>query len=134
MTLRPLGENVLIKPIANETETDSGLVLVEHRKPETMGTVIAVGPCEHPRRDEAAACADAVYEAIDSYGFESDTPRGQQLEETVRLLRELTASSPLVKAGDTVIFPWTAGREVTIDDGDDRYLLMRESDILAVLE
>jgi co-chaperonin GroES (HSP10) len=38
-----------------------------------------------------------------------------------------------VKVGDTVIFPWTAGREVTLDDGPP-YLMMAEADILAVLE
>ena len=40
---------------------------------------------------------------------------------------------PQVKTGDTVVFSWqTPGQEVR-EDGD-RYLLMRESDILAVLE
>lgn len=38
--LRVLGDRVLIKPIENPTETASGLILAEHRKPETMGTVV----------------------------------------------------------------------------------------------
>lgn len=37
-----------------------------------------------------------------------------------------------VKAGDDVLFSWSVGQKVTIDD--DEYLLMRESDLLAVIE
>lgn len=39
---------------------------------------------------------------------------------------------PSVKAGDTVLFSWTSGQEVRVDG--ERYLLMREADLLAVLE
>lgn len=39
---------------------------------------------------------------------------------------------PGVKVGDTVVFSWQSGQELR-EDGE-RYLLMRESDILAVLE
>jgi hypothetical protein len=46
--LRLLGDRILIKPLANDTQTASGLILMEHRKPETMGEVIAVGTCAHP--------------------------------------------------------------------------------------
>jgi chaperonin GroES len=96
MNLRPLGSRVLIRPIPNETTTESGLVLMEHRKPETMGEVVAVG---------AGSCC-------------SQCEVFRQVEFVV---------------GDTVIFPWTAGREVSLDDGPP-YLMMNESDILAILE
>jgi chaperonin GroES len=39
---------------------------------------------------------------------------------------------PDVKVGDTVIFGWDAGQEVFVNE--DRFLLIRESDITAVLE
>ncbi len=43
MILKPLGDRVLVKPVERPTETESGLQLVEHRKPEQVGTVVAVG-------------------------------------------------------------------------------------------
>lgn len=39
----------------------------------------------------------------------------------------------IVQVGEFVIFPWAVGYEVFVDDGD-RYLMMREGDILAVVE
>jgi chaperonin GroES len=39
---------------------------------------------------------------------------------------------PSVKVGDVVVFSWTSGQEIAVDG--DKYLLMRESDLLAVLE
>lgn len=95
----PLGDRILVKPEANPTETDSGIHLVEHRKPETMGTVAAV-----PERIafECGECGHTLYKVAD------------------------------VKVGDTVLFSWTSGQEIQIED--ERYFLMRESDVLAVLE
>lgn len=37
-----------------------------------------------------------------------------------------------VKVGDTVVFPQEAGQEVSVDG--DRYLIMREEDLIAVWE
>lgn len=39
---------------------------------------------------------------------------------------------PSVKVGDEVVFSWTSGQEVFIDG--EKFLLMREGDLLAVLE
>jgi hypothetical protein len=57
MALRPIGDRVLIKPEKAPEQTDSGLWLSEHRKPENMGTVVAVGPCAHPLKHEASTLA-----------------------------------------------------------------------------
>lgn len=97
--ITPLGNRILIKPDVAPTETESGLQLVEHRKPETMGEVVTV-----PER--------IVQECPDC---------GATLSQV-----------PSVKVGDTVIFPWNAGQELFIDD--ERYLLLKDSDLLAVLE
>ena len=51
-----------------------------------------------------------------------------------QLLRELTGREPEVSVGDAVIFSWNVGQEIWIADGEERYLLMREADILAVIE
>ena len=39
---------------------------------------------------------------------------------------------PSVKVGDVVVFSWTTGQELIVDG--EKYLLMREDDLLAVLE
>lgn len=90
--------------------------------------VIAVGTCAHPLKAEAEALADF----LDG----QDDPCSDTCEccKSAAMLRRLAGREPSVKAGDTVIFPWTAGREVQIDDTGDRYLIMREADLLAVLE
>lgn len=97
--IQPLGDRILIQPEPSTTETESGIQLVEHRKPETMGTVVRVPErigCECPE------CGHTIYRVSD------------------------------VKVGDTVLFSWQSGQEIMIDDS--RYLLLRESDLLAVLE
>lgn len=43
MKLKPRTNRVLIRPDVPITETKSGLSLVEHRKPEQLGVVIALG-------------------------------------------------------------------------------------------
>lgn len=92
--------------------------------------VIAVGTCAHPLKAEAEEWARGIQDIYDA-GDEDSDGLGRQAAEFVR---SLVAKEPVVKAGDTVIFPWTAGREVQIDDTGDRYLIMREADLLAVLE
>lgn len=44
MKLRPLHDKVIVKPAARVERTASGLHLAEHRKPEQVGTVLALGP------------------------------------------------------------------------------------------
>lgn len=41
-------------------------------------------------------------------------------------------AAPCVKVGDLVLFSHQSGQEITVDD--ERYLLMREDDLLAVYE
>ena len=40
-------------------------------------------------------------------------------------------NAPIVKVGDTVLYGKYAGTEISVDGGD--YLIMRESDILAIV-
>ena len=51
----------------------------------------------------------------------------------VDLLLDLVRREPLVAVGDTVLFSWQAGHEIRLEDDDERYLLMREEDVLAVV-
>lgn len=118
----------MILPQPPVEQTASGLAVVEHRKPEQVGTVVAVGLSVHPKKAEAEALAallDAPGDLI-------------ELQETAttaaELLRELVRREPLVQDGDQVLFSWLAGQELLDADDDVRYLLMREDDLLAVIE
>lgn len=147
MNLRPLGDRVLIKPEVAPDQTESGLWLSEHRKPEQTGTVVAVGLCPHPLKHEAEGVAQELEERIGLRDLMGEVPAedatgGPMREDWIaqlpdvraaNLLRQATAREPQVKPGDYVVFSWTAGQELTLEN-EERLLMMRESDILAVVE
>jgi co-chaperonin GroES (HSP10) len=124
VNLRPLADRVLIKPEVPPNVTESGIIIQEDRKPEQTGTVIAVGPATHPRKEEAEAFADMLERGI----------YDKCCDDAAVLLRDLVRKEPEVKVGDYVVFSWTSGQEIWVEDGESRYLLMRESDILCVVE
>ena len=41
---------------------------------------------------------------------------------------------PIVRVGDRVVFSWTAGQEIWLNHGQERYFILRASDLLAVVE
>lgn len=122
MLMTPLSDRILIKPELAPTQTASGLHLAEHWKPEQTGTIVAIGRPKHPRKDEAFKLAKRLDKLL--------TPLAQS---AAQLLRALTGREPDVHVGDYVLFSWQAGQEVWVNDGEHRYLLMREDDILAVI-
>ncbi len=95
MNLKPLHDNVIVKPLDEDTQTKGGIVLpdtVDKDRPE-KGEIVAVGP-------------------------------GKLLDNGQR--------SPMsVQAGDKVIFKKYSPDEVKVDD--EEYLVLSESDILAVI-
>ena len=95
MKLKPLHDNVVVKPADAEETTASGIVLPETSKerPE-KGKVVAVGP-------------------------------GRQLENG-------QLSKMNVKVGDEVMFKKYSPDEIKVDGKE--YLLVRESDIIAIVE
>ena len=90
MTLRPLGDRVVLKQLAQEETTKSGIVLPgqNKEKPE-QAEVVAVGP-----------------------GTE-------EIKMTV-------------KVGDKVVYSKYAGN--TVKFGDDEFVIVKQSDVLAVIE
>lgn len=94
MKLRPIHDNVLIRPIDEHLTTPSGIELIEYWRPRVLGTVEAVG-----RGSKCRIC-------------QSKTP------------------SPVTE-GDVVVFPYTAGETITLDDED--FLMIQSRDILAIL-
>ncbi len=96
INLRPLGDRVVVEPLAEEQTTASGIVLPETAKEKPQrGKILAVGP--------GARDKDGNVIPLD------------------------------VKEGDVVLFAKYAGTEFKL--GSDRNLLvMRESDLLAIVE
>lgn len=92
--LKPLGDRVIIEPIAKEETTASGIVLPETAKEKPQeGKVVAVG--------------------------------NGRIENGERVALE-------VQEGNRVIYSKYAGTEVKYSDKE--LLIMRESDILAIVE
>ena len=95
MTLKPLGDRVVVKAIEEEEKTAGGIVLPDTAKEKPQkGEVIAVGS-------------------------------GKLLDNGERVPLE-------VKVGDKVIFAKYGGTEVKLNGTE--YLILRESDILAISE
>ncbi len=96
MNLKPLGNNIIVKAIQDDTATKAGIVLpdtADKERPE-KGEVVAVGP-------------------------------GKLLDNGQR--------APMsVKVGDVVIFKKYSPDEIKVDD--EEYLVLSESDVLAVVE
>jgi co-chaperonin GroES (HSP10) len=124
--LVPLGDRILIRPdVVAQTVTASGIALVEEDPDETTGTVVAVGHPRHPRKDEAFALADEM--------IHCEEPDCQWwVCRGARMLRELTGREPVVQVGDRVGFARYGGQELRLNN--ERYLLLREADLLVVLE
>lgn len=127
MNLKPLGNRILIKPHKAPEQTESGLYVCEHKKPEQSGVVIAVGTPTHPRKLEAEALAWSLADIHNTGTFMSDT-----VLQASDLLFDLVRREPCVKVGDDVIFSWQSGQTLTVDG--EEFLLMPEDDILCVLE
>jgi len=128
MDMAPLGDRVLIQPDAVATTTASGLALVEHWPDEVSGRVVAVGRARHPRKDEAFDLADLIERACEH----PSSAHACSTCEAAQLLRDLTGREPVVAVGERVIFSRAAGQDIQIDQ--TRYFLMREADLLAVIE
>ena len=94
MTIKPLGDRVVIKNVEAEETTKSGIILTSSAKEKPqMAEVLAVGP---------GGLVD-----------------GKEVKMQV-------------KVGQKVIYSKYAGTEVKLDDQE--YILVRQSDILAVVE
>jgi chaperonin GroES len=95
ITLKPLGDKVVVERDESESRTAGGIVLPDSSKEKpARGTIVAIG--------------------------------------TGKLLDDGTRGEMQVKKGDRILFTSYAPETITIDD--DEFLLMSESDILAVIE
>ena len=94
MKLAPLGDRVVLKQLAAEETTKSGIVLPgQNKEKPQQAEVIAVGP--------------------------GGVVDGKEIKMEV-------------KVGDQVIYSKYAGTEVKLDE--DEYIIVRQSDILAIIQ
>ena len=133
MNLIPLADRVLIQPDTAPTVTASGIELVEHNQVEQTGVVVSSGCGRHPLKDEAFSLA-RILETRSRVMNRSlvDEPLETPELDAAQMLRDLTGREPELAVGDRVVFSPFVGQEVRINE--ERYLVMREADVLAVLE
>ena len=130
--LQPLGDRVVIKPDVPPDTTESGLHLVQDWKPENCGAIVAVGTPRHPLRDVAEDLAARLRKYAHQDYYRWDDQQDVTMTDAATLLLDLAQREPQVKVGDVVVFSWQSGQEVIIDGV--KHLLMREDDLLGVLE
>ena len=95
LTLKPLGDRLVVKPIEQEEVTASGIILPETAKEKPQeGEVLAAGP-----------------------GKLDDSGKRVPME---------------VSVGDRVLYAKYAGTEIKLED--DKVLILKESDVLAIVE
>ena len=86
---------------------------------------MAVGTPRHPLYEESLDLAKRVdWLAVE----QADST----LSDAAHLLRDLVRREPAVSIGADVLFSHDAGQDITLDD--DRYILMEEKEVLAVVE
>ena len=107
--IRPLADRVVIEPKAAETQTASGLYIPDTAKEKPQqGTVVAAGPGKKDEPTTVPCCGTVV--------AAGPGKKDEPME---------------VKVGDVVIYGKYAGTEVSVEGKD--YLIMKQSDILAIL-
>ena len=95
MSLKPLGDRVVLKQLVAEETTKSGIVLPgQNKEKPQQAEVVAVGP--------------------------GGVVDGKEVKMEV-------------KVGDQLIYSKYSGTEVKLDD-DQEYIIVKQSDILAVIE
>ena len=95
ISLKPLGNRVVVKPVEEEDVTAGGIVLPESAKEKPQkGEILAIGP-----------------------GDRDDDGKRIELD---------------VAEGDIVLYAKYSGTEIKLDG--DKLLILRESDLLAIVE
>jgi chaperonin GroES len=95
MKLKPIRDHIVVKPIANETKTQSGIFIPDTATEKPMrGTVLAVG--------------------------------------SGRIADNGTIVPLTINTNDTVLYGKTSGQTIKVEN--DEYLILREEEIIAVVE
>lgn len=138
MNLAVLGDRIFVRPLNIETETDTGLLLVrDNQRSVNRGVVVAVGEGPELAHRAVQRAMSALNKMLDSY-IGDETIGGFVRAVAARIKGEGArivvnyAPEHLVMPGDEIIFSPDAGEEVRFER--DIVLVMRESDVLAVID
>lgn len=129
MAIRILGDRVLVAlpPKATEVQHESGLTLVRdpELRTETRGIVVAIGEkSQDVKLDDVLECITAIHDQEPGLiNWHQYVPH---------VLKKLRPAPFDVAVNDCVIFAPSAGE--LIEDDYLRYVILRESDIIAVIE
>ena len=139
--LKVLGDRVLVRPDVNANSPEqhaSGIYLAKSLaaavtgEDATMslcrGTVVAVGSPRHPLWLEANTLADKLSIPASL----ARTVDVHEIDDAIHMLRDLVRRQPCCLVGDDVLFSHDAGQEIALDD--ETYVLMKEDELLAVIE
>ena len=141
LSLRVTEDRVLIKADREDhapTQTEAGIYLAsslaaavdgaDEAESWFVGTIVQVGPLVH-RFEARPAMLRWLWDAeTEGIGL---SPR--EVRELITRVQELPMETPEpVRVGDRVCFSWAAGQQITVDG--ERFLILRVSDVLAVLE
>ena len=133
MSIRPLGNRILVKPDAQPDQTDSGLILPnDHDHVPVSGTVVELGPGGSTMRYQARQralkqCLEVMDAATQRYG---GMPPLQVVRNQISGL--LGTGDPVrdVQVGDRVAYPAECGLDVTVDGAP--YVVLSEDDVAVV--
>ena len=91
-----------------------------------------MGTIRNPLADRVLVQPEAAEETTSSGIIIPDTAKEKPMRGKIIAVGDGKKDEPLtVKAGDTVLYGKYAGTELTVDDTE--YLIMRESDIFAII-
>ena len=134
MHIRPLGHRILVRPDAQQDETDSGLILPADRDHvATSGTVVECGPGGsllryRARQQGIRDCCEFVESMI--HRFSAIAPLLMLRDEMAGLLGT-TAPGRDLCVGDRVAFPDDVGHRTNIDG--EEYIVLNEDDVAVVV-
>lgn len=139
MNLAVLGERVFVKPDVAPAPPASALVVTDQQALSlTHGTVIAVGDGPYLIAEAVSRAMRALQAEMDRY-IVNDEGNGEVRAVVAALkgrAREIAANyapDHLVLPGDRVVFSPDAGEQIHFRH-DDPLIVMRETDILAVID
>lgn len=133
--IRPLQDKLIVKPTPPEQETAAGIVIPGTARvdPAMSGHVVSVGrgpdSARRVRGATIAACMRIVDEVAEH--VPASVLRPKLLDAFMEYQLASTTTSG-IHEGDVVCFPYTAGAKMQVDG--DEYIVLREDDVVAVLE
>ena len=129
--MKVLGHRVLIRPDAQPSQTDSGIILTEDREfVATSGTVVQVGAggseMAYKVRQRAIR---AVIDGVENLG---DDDISMTVMPLLFGMLHTADPSPELRAGDRVAFDADSGHRITV--GGEQFLILNYDDALHIVE